>query len=78
MYYFYGKINRGGGGMLTVHCMEAVRISESPLWEVPLYIQWACYDKPQFHSLDSHQQRLSYVTSLHLLASSVQSYPLSL
>ena len=35
MYYFYGKVNRG---TWFVHCIEAVCISESPLWEVPLYI----------------------------------------
>ena len=33
MYYFYGK---SIGGTLFVCCMEVVRISESPLWEVPL------------------------------------------
>ena len=33
MYYFYGKLNRG---TLLVRCMEVIRISESPLWEVPL------------------------------------------
>ena len=25
------------GGMLFVRCMEVVRISESLLWEIPLY-----------------------------------------
>ena len=34
MYYFYGKLI---GGTFFVHCMEAVRISEGLLWEVPLH-----------------------------------------
>ena len=38
MHYFYGKINWGHGGMWFIHCMEAVRISENPSQEVPLYV----------------------------------------
>ena len=35
MYYFYRKSNRG---MEFVCCMEVVRLSESPLLEVSLYV----------------------------------------
>ena len=36
MYYFY--IGRAIGGMEFVHCTEVVRLSESPLLDVSLYI----------------------------------------
>ena len=35
MHYLYGNRDRC---QACVRCMEGVRISEGPLWEVPLYI----------------------------------------
>ena len=39
MHYLYGNSDRC---QAYVRCMEDVRISEGPLWEVPLYIVVTC------------------------------------
>ena len=40
MHYLYGNSDRC---QASVRCMEGVRISEGPLWEVPLYIYTCVY-----------------------------------
>ena len=53
MYYFYDTVNRG---TLFIRCMEAVCISESPLWEVPLYTpSHASISGPCLHAFGNFQ-----------------------